>query len=141
MFCRPALGIWALSSLVVVRHLCLAFFLAVAVTLLPLLTLIVYRLSCHPLAWIPGPKLAAISNIWLAHHVRDGRSCELGKTLHKKYGPVVRVGPNEVWFNSGEAFREIYRTLAHGSNGPAVLTAFHRLRKCLWKVGLLLYVT
>ncbi len=72
-----------------------------------------YRLFFHPLARIPGPKLAAISNIWQAYHVRNGRSCELGKTLHKKYGPVVRVGPKEVWFNSEEAFKEIYRTLTH----------------------------
>ncbi|KAL2193255.1 cytochrome P450 [Corynascus similis CBS 632.67] len=54
------------------------------------------------------PQLAAISNIWQARHVRDGRARELGKTLHKRYGPVVRVGPNEVWFNSQEAFKEIY---------------------------------
>ncbi|KAK3897532.1 cytochrome P450 [Staphylotrichum tortipilum] len=55
------------------------------------------------------PRLAAISNIWQARHVRDGRARELGKVLHQTYGPVVRVGPNEVWFNSEEAFREIYR--------------------------------
>ena len=108
----PAPAIWALPFLVI-RHLCRGFFLAVAVAVLPLLTLIVYRLLFHPLARIPGPKLAALSNVWQAHHVRDGRSCELGKTLHLKYGPVVRVGPNEVWFNSEEAFKEIYRTLTH----------------------------
>ncbi len=33
---------------------------------------------------------------------------ELGKTLHKTYGPVVRVGPNEVWFDSVDAFKVIY---------------------------------
>ena len=32
----------------------------------------------------------------------------LGRTLHEKYGPVVRVGPNEVWFNSRDAFKAIY---------------------------------
>ncbi|KAM4066174.1 cytochrome p450 [Hirsutella rhossiliensis] len=31
-------------------------------------------------------------------------------TLHQKYGRVVRVGPNEVWFNSKEAYDQIYNT-------------------------------
>jgi hypothetical protein len=86
--------------------------LSVALTILPLIALVVYRLFFHPLAHVPGPRLAAISNIWQARHVRDGRARELGKVLHRVYGPVVRVGPNEVWFNSAEAFREIYRTSA-----------------------------
>jgi len=84
--------------------------LLTSLVLLAMLSISIYRLSFHPLARIPGPRLAAISNIWQARHVRDGRARELGKTLHKRYGPVVRVGPNEVWFNSQEAFKEIYST-------------------------------
>ncbi|KAK1538835.1 cytochrome P450 [Colletotrichum costaricense] len=68
-----------------------------------------YRLFLHPLARVPGPRLAAISNVWYAYHVRNGRMLTLGKTLHKRYGPVVRVGPNEVWFDSVDAFKHIYR--------------------------------
>lgn len=78
--------------------------------LLSLLTRIVIRLYIHPLSRIPGPKLAAVSNIWQAYHVRNGRARELGKDIHKKYGPIVRVGPNEVWCNSAEAFKAIYST-------------------------------
>ncbi|AEO59477.1 hypothetical protein MYCTH_2119688 [Thermothelomyces thermophilus ATCC 42464] len=70
-------------------------------------------LSLGPPHQIPGPRLAAISNVWQARHVRDGRARELGKTLHRQYGPMVRVGPNEVWFDSEEAFREIY-SAGHG---------------------------
>ena len=73
-----------------------------------LFSLATYRLLLHPLARVPGPKLAAISNIWLARHVRDGQMLTLGKTLHRVYGSAVRVGPNEVWFDSAEAFRAIY---------------------------------
>lgn len=72
------------------------------------ITIIIYRLVFHPLAGIPGPKLAAVSNIWHAYHVKNGRMVHLGKTLHRQYGPVVRVGPNEVWFNSKEACQTIY---------------------------------
>ncbi|KAF9877152.1 cytochrome P450 [Colletotrichum karsti] len=63
----------------------------------------------HPLAGVPGPKSAAISSVWYAYHARNGRMLQLGKTLHKKYGPMVRVAPNEVWFDSVDAFKHIYR--------------------------------
>ncbi|KAM0231879.1 hypothetical protein ACHAPO_008175 [Fusarium lateritium] len=59
-------------------------------------------------AHVPGPRLAAISSFWHAYNARNGRMAYLGKTLHRKYGPVVRVGPNEVWFNTKEAFHAIY---------------------------------
>lgn len=84
----------------------------VAVTSLVLfvvaLIVIAYRLVLHPLARVPGPKIAALSNIWYAYHARNGRMLELGKTLHRRYGPMVRVGPNEVWFDSVDAFKHIY---------------------------------
>lgn len=76
--------------------------------LILLLTIIVYRLTLHPLSAVPGPKLAAVSNTWHAYHARNGRMVELGRTLHRRYGPVVRVGPNEVWFDSKQAFQAIY---------------------------------
>ncbi|KAK4096971.1 cytochrome P450 [Parathielavia hyrcaniae] len=75
---------------------------------IPVLIVAIYHLLFHPLARIPGPRLAALSNIWQGLHVREGRIHELAKTLHGEYGPVVRVGPNEVWFNSREAFKQIY---------------------------------
>ncbi|KAF4467833.1 pisatin demethylase [Fusarium albosuccineum] len=68
----------------------------------------IYRLFFHPLTRIPGPRLAAVSSFWHAYHARNGRMAHLGKTLHRRYGPVVRVGPNEVWFDTKEAFQAIY---------------------------------
>lgn len=83
----------------------LAVFTLISVSLF---TFVVYRLYLHPLSRIPGPRLAAVTNCWYAYQVRNGRMLSLGKTLHKQYGPVVRVGPNEVWFNTKDAFRLIY---------------------------------
>ncbi|KAH6842179.1 cytochrome P450 [Chaetomium sp. MPI-CAGE-AT-0009] len=84
---------------------------------------------------VPGPRAAAVSNIWQACHVRDGRARELGKTLHQKYGPVVRVGPNEVWFNSGEAFKNIYRAgNGYEKSGFYLATALNK--PCLdWRLN------
>lgn len=77
---------------------------------LSLLVVAIYRLYLHPLSRIPGPRLAAVTSCWYAYQVRNGRMLQLGKTLHKQYGPVVRVSPNEVWFNTMDAFRVIYST-------------------------------
>jgi hypothetical protein len=85
-----------------------ALSLGIVGLVLVVVSLASYRLCLHPLARVPGPRLAAVSNIWHALHVRNGRMLELGKTLHEKYGPVVRVGPNEVWFDSKDAFGAIY---------------------------------
>ncbi|KAJ9142437.1 Cytochrome P450 [Pleurostoma richardsiae] len=80
----------------------------VAVALLVSTGIILYRLFLHPLAKVPGPRLAAISNVWQAYQARNGRMLTLAKTLHRMYGHAVRVGPNEVWFDSQEAFKIIY---------------------------------
>ncbi|KAK0766295.1 hypothetical protein N5P37_000016 [Trichoderma harzianum] len=80
----------------------------IGLLLLSISTIVFYRLFLHPLSRSPGPRLAAVSNIWHAYHARNGRMFELGRTLHQKYGEVVRVGPNELWFNSPEAFDKIY---------------------------------
>jgi hypothetical protein len=95
---EPCLTLYATASIVVL--------LASIIT--ALLGIALYRLYWHPLAGVPGPPWAALSNVWQGIHVRNGRARILGKTLHEQYGPVVRVGPNEVWFNSPEAFRKIY---------------------------------
>lgn len=100
-----AISMWLLGLL----HLAAKALVVSATCLVTVLAVVVaYRLVLHPLARIPGPRLAAISNVWQAHHARHGRMLQLGKTLHQKYGPTVRVGPNEVWFDSSEAFKSIY---------------------------------
>ncbi|KAL0943282.1 cytochrome P450 [Colletotrichum truncatum] len=107
----PALGVHSLYS--GIRALALFSFWTVIITLLiavaGVIVVAVYRLVFHPLARVPGPRLAAVSNAWYAYQVRNGRMLELGKTLHKRYGSMVRVGPNEVWFDSVDAFKQIYR--------------------------------
>jgi hypothetical protein len=95
--------------------------LAASICLLPA-TVIIYRLLLHPLARIPGPKLAAITRLWYALEGRSGRARELSKWLHDTYGPVVRVAPNMVWFNTQDAVREVY-------SEPDLFTRAWKLRK------------
>lgn len=65
-----------------------------------------YRLLFHPLAALPGPKLAAISPWWQIRKIIIAKPYE--PALHNRYGPIVRTAPNEVICNSKEAFDVIY---------------------------------
>ncbi|TGJ80814.1 hypothetical protein E0Z10_g7949 [Xylaria hypoxylon] len=68
----------------------------------------VYTLYFHPLAEYPGPKLAAISQVWLARVWLSGHYPSTIQNAHKKYGNVVRVAPNELSFNTVQAHHDIY---------------------------------
>ncbi|KAL3466018.1 cytochrome P450 [Aspergillus heterothallicus] len=73
-------------------------------------SLCLYRLYIHPLSKVPGPKLAACTSLWLAYHTYIGDECTVIFELHKKYGPVLRVAPNDVDIASGDAIEPIYLT-------------------------------
>lgn len=69
-----------------------------------------YLVKCHrsPLRKIPGPRFTLyISWVLKWHEFRAERTRYI-HSLHKKYGPVVRIGPNEVAFSSSAAVKEIY---------------------------------
>lgn len=84
-------------------------------TLLALTTIsttLLYRI-CHnlllsPLARIPGPKAFSLTRWRLAYEDFRGTRTRTIHHLHETYGPVVRIGPNEVSFNSLTALRQIY---------------------------------
>ena len=67
-----------------------------------------------PLRHFPGPKLWAISRIPSNISVINGQNHLDILALHKKYGPILRLGPNELAFNTAEAFRDIYGTRPGG---------------------------
>jgi len=69
---------------------------------------LIHRLFFSPLSKVPGPKLTAVTQLWLMYHEFKGdRTVQIDK-LHSHYGPVVRVSPSEVSFNNQESLREIY---------------------------------
>ncbi|KAL2836559.1 cytochrome P450 [Aspergillus pseudoustus] len=80
----------------------------IALLLGGILSLCLYRLYFHPISKVPGPKLAACTSLWLAYHTYIGDECTVIFELHKKYGPVLRVAPNDVDIASGDAIEPIY---------------------------------
>ncbi|KAL1612329.1 hypothetical protein SLS60_000555 [Paraconiothyrium brasiliense] len=70
--------------------------------------LTVYRLTLHPLARYPGPKLAAITDIYLTYYAYRGSRHLAFQRAHEKYGPYVRLGPNTLSCNTSTALKAIY---------------------------------
>ncbi|KAF2773718.1 benzoate 4-monooxygenase cytochrome P450 [Teratosphaeria nubilosa] len=72
---------------------------------------IVYRLTSHPLAKFPGPKLAAATYLYeiyydlYPHKLRYLWQIE---KLHEKYGPIVRINPTQIHINDPDFLDEIY---------------------------------
>lgn len=82
-------------------------FLASAL-LISAFSVVIYRLYFHPLSHIPGPPLACITSLWLYTKTYLGTEASSIDRLHQKYGPVVRIAPNEVDFSDGAALAPIY---------------------------------
>jgi hypothetical protein len=81
------------------------FFLAAVV-----IHLAVYLVQCFrsPLRQIPGPAHASFTSLVLKWHELHANRTQYVHELHKKYGPSVRLSPDEVSFASYEAVKEIY---------------------------------
>ena len=72
-----------------------------------LTTYAVYYRFLHPLAKFPGPLICSLSNVWKLWAVATDRMPDELVKLHAKYGPVVRIGPEDLSFNAPEA--DIYK--------------------------------
>jgi len=83
----------------------------IAANIISSITLAIYSIYLHPLRNFKCPRL------WIAFplfrsfaQVRGQQDFQIRK-YHNRYGPVVRIGPNELAFTSGQAWKDI---CAHG---------------------------
>ncbi|KAI1162161.1 benzoate 4-monooxygenase cytochrome P450 [Nemania serpens] len=73
------------------------------------------------LSAVPGPFSASMSNFWKVKAVWLGDMPRRNIEVHRKYGPVVRIGPNHVSFSSPEALHTI-----HGSRQAYPKSDFYK---------------
>ncbi|KAF2832484.1 putative benzoate 4-monooxygenase cytochrome P450 [Ophiobolus disseminans] len=84
----------------------------------------IYRIHFHPLAKLPGPKLAALTYWYEFYYDVYPYQFQYGfriKQLHEQYGPIVRINPRHIHIHDHEYFDTIY---ASGAN--------HRRDRCSW---------
>ncbi|KAI1119881.1 cytochrome P450 [Nemania abortiva] len=93
---------WDLVNLLPAKQL-------LAVAIIGFISQIVYNLKFHPLSKYPGPKIAAVSNIWWALNSISGRYPWVIEDALRRYGDVIRIAPNELVFITPQA--------AKGDNG------------------------
>ncbi|ATY64628.1 cytochrome P450 3A17 [Cordyceps militaris] len=70
---------------------------------------IVYRISFHPLAKVPGPKLYAAS--WFPFLYQTNIEASAPKkiaAMHRQYGPVVRVSPNQIAVDGSIGWPDVF---------------------------------
>jgi cytochrome P450 len=75
-------------------------------------------LILSPLRSIPGPWYAAITSYYLILRDLAGQRTKTIHRLHEIYGPVVRIGPNEVSFSSGAVVKELYGQTSNYLKAP-----------------------
>ncbi|KAK8080612.1 Cytochrome P450 [Apiospora hydei] len=84
------------------------------VTIIPSVILASFIASCfynlwfHPLANFPGPTVGRASLFFRFWHTSRGKFHVAVTKAHRKYGPIVRVAPNELSFASVESWKAIY---------------------------------
>lgn len=85
----------------------------VATTAAFLLLFLTYRAFLHPLAHIPGPFFAKFTGFWRNYHYFRGTWHDDVLNIHRKYGKIVRIAPNELSVIDVNVTRQLY---GHGHN-------------------------
>jgi len=75
----------------------------------------IYRRYFHPLSKIPGPFLPAVTKLYQTYY--NGKYFEQVDLLHQKYGPIVRITPDEVHLANIEDYDQIYHNTSRYSKG------------------------
>ncbi|KAB8071863.1 cytochrome P450 [Aspergillus leporis] len=85
---------------------------SVVAVLLYTVVLGVYRITFHPLAKFPGPKLAAFTQWYETYYEffksPGGQFLFHYRKLHEKYGPIIRLSPCEIHIQDSSFFDEMY---------------------------------
>jgi hypothetical protein len=79
-----------------------------AIVSLVLIAKIIRNRYGYGISQIPGPFLATITDLWRFVVVWGRRPDRTHLQLHRKYGSLVRLGPNEVSCSDPSALQVIY---------------------------------
>ncbi|KAF2010740.1 benzoate 4-monooxygenase cytochrome-like protein P450 [Aaosphaeria arxii CBS 175.79] len=69
---------------------------------------VLYNLYLHPLRHYPGPRLWAATRLTWTCSMQSGNFHRHLRDLHDRYGPVVRIAPDELSYTDARAWKDIY---------------------------------
>lgn len=81
------------------------------------------RAAASPLRAAPGPFAARFNRLWYLQKVWTGELPQLSVDLHRKYGSVVRLAPNEYSLDDPAAVKTIYGLGTAFTKGPWYTTS------------------
>lgn len=99
-------GLYSIQSLSI-TNVVLFTGLALGLILLKFAITCLYNVLFHPLRNYPGPKLAAATGLVFFYKLLCGEEVAWEVAMHKKYGEVVRLGPDRLTFISPQAWKDI----------------------------------
>jgi len=103
--------------------------------LLRLAYLLFHRFYDTPLADIPGPRVAAATGLWLMYKELTKQRRKWIHQLHLQYGPVVRIGPEEVSLATWDAAKEIYASNGSGYDKTPLYRLFDNFdTECMFSI-------
>ena len=76
---------------------------------------VVYDFYFHPMAHVNGPFLARFTETWKTFRSFRGTWHEDIIMLHRTYGNIVRIAPNEISFIDAVALKKLYGPGTHAS--------------------------
>ena len=85
--------------------------LAISSLFVYLICLAIYRLYFSRICHIPGPRLAALTYFYQFYYdvyPHSGQFLFKCGRLHDEYGPVIRIGPDEIQVNDMAFYNEMY---------------------------------
>jgi len=69
---------------------------------------VIYNVFFHPLRNYPGPQIFDAGRLPIVYAHITGQSALWELHLHGKYGPVVRMAPDELSYSDASSWRDIY---------------------------------
>nr|P0DPA4.1 RecName: Full=Cytochrome P450 monooxygenase FCK2; AltName: Full=Cytokinin biosynthesis protein 2 [Fusarium pseudograminearum CS3096] len=84
-----------------------------------LISILMYRSWFHRLRRFPGPFCARLSNLYITFRAfKKNRLYEEVQQLHRRYGDIVRIGPNELSIIDPHALRALHSNSSPCTKGP-----------------------
>ncbi|KAJ0414382.1 cytochrome P450 [Aspergillus carlsbadensis] len=81
-------------------------------------SLLIYRVSLHPLRKFPGPFAARLSSAWMTTQLQNNNQHIKLLELHNKYGPFIRTGSNDLSVIHPKGLEIVYGPNSRCFKGP-----------------------